>query len=134
MTWQVLFLQEFDEDLAELAGSHGVDEAKVQSKVLEQFHDPFKAQRIDDLLSSGTSTRTVDRLEDTQFPPSIRLRVLGDYRVTAWCYPAERQVVVTHLFHKGSDPRYRAAVRTHDARLSSYVAGMQGFLEKKRRR
>lgn len=132
MTWQVLLLQEFDEDLAELASSHGLDPDDVEDRLIEVFTDDFHAKRIDDLLQSGLSTDALDRLHTSAYPPSIRIR-LGDLRVTAWLFPQQRHAVVTHIFHKSADPDYRQARKVHDDRLEEYVEGLGAFLDRKRR-
>ena len=132
MQWQVLFLTAFDEDLRKLCKSHGMDAANVERHIQEQFEDPFKAERIEKLLTSGVSTSAVDRLATSRFPPSIRLQIVQDLRVTAWCFPAQRQAVVTYIFHKSEDPNYKRAVETHDSRLKGYVESLNEFIEKKR--
>lgn len=116
MPWQVLFLRAYDEDLARLCRAHGLDADKIEANVRDQFEDPFKAERVEKLLTAGVSTSAVDRLAASRFPPSIRLQVLQDLRATAWCFPAQRHVVITHVFHKSEDPKYKRAVEVHDSR------------------
>ncbi|MEK6975168.1 MAG: hypothetical protein AABY18_02360 [Candidatus Thermoplasmatota archaeon] len=130
MRWQVISLKEFEDDVASLARSGLVNRAAFIAAVVEQFEDPFKARRLDHFLTSGSPTAALDRLASSLHPPSIRLQVQRDFRVTAWCYTDARHVVVTHAFVKSSDPDYRRAARIHDDRLTGYVRGMQEFLER----
>lgn len=133
MTWQVLFLRGFYEDLEHVARG-GLDPDRAEHAVREVFEDPFRAQRIEEWLTSGTPASGIDRLAGSQFPPSLRLHVLHDYRATAWCYPVERFVIVTHFFSKSADPDYRRALHVHDARIQACVDGLGHFLARKRKR
>lgn len=132
MPWQIIILAPFDEDLESLRSS--VNRARLLTGVREEFEDPFKGQRIHQLLSAGVATSAVDRVMTSRFPPTIRLQVLRDFRVMAWCYPSPSQAIVTHVFHKSSDPAYRRAVAVHDRRIEEYFTGLHGFFDKHRRK
>ena len=133
MPWQVLVLEEFEEDVAFLTRHHGLTPGALLDDATAAFTDPYKAARLDKLLSAGAATAALDRLAGSAYPPSVRLQVLHDLRATAWLFPRRRHALLVHAFHKSADPRYRRALATHDGRLKQYFEGFHEFVERKRR-
>lgn len=132
MSWQALFVQEFFADLETLR-THGADPPRLLRLLREAVEDEFKAERLDHFLRSGGPSASIDRLESSRFPRSLRMQVTHDYRATAWAYQTQRMILFTHVFHKTDDPNYKRAAEIHDRRLIDYVREMKDFLEKKRR-
>lgn len=132
MAWRVFVLKEFEEDLKQLSRTHGVKGAQIEDQATEEFEDPFKGERVTKLLTSGTSTAAVAKLDGSMYPTSIRLQVLQDYRVTAWLFPAQSLAMLVHAFHKSVDPNYKRCVPTHDGRLQNYFENLAAFASKRK--
>lgn len=84
-------------------------------------------------LDQGVTTASIDRLEGSRFPGSIRIQIFSDYRATVLCFPAYAHAYVMHVFHKSQDPKYKNALVTHDKRVAEFVDSFFGFVNKKRR-
>lgn len=125
--WTVSFLPKAEADLTHLV--QGKQAADLEAALLDEFSG-MKGDRVDKLFRQGVSTSSLDKLDGSRFPGSIRLQAFADYRATALCLPRFRQAYITHLFHKSSDPQYRKAVTTHDARASEFISDFNAFLNR----
>ena len=125
--WTASFLPKAEADLAHLV--HGKAALDLETALRDEFSG-MKAERLDKLFRQGVSTSSLDKLDGSRFPGSIRLQAFADYRATALCLPKFRQAYITHLFHKSSDPHYRKAVTTHDARASEFIGDFISFLNR----
>lgn len=132
MAWQVIFLPEFEEDVQGFQKGGKPSQDDFEKAVREEF-EGFKGQRVTKLFTQGVSTKQVDRLESSAYHGSIRMHIFQDYRVTAVCLPDYEVAVVSHLFSKATDPNYRSAPKTHDARVKKYFDTFTGFLSRSKR-
>lgn len=125
MTWRVFFFPEFIEDLEGLAKSGRFTPTRAQERLAEELQDPFKAERFEKTVRSGSNSSRVARLHESEYPPSYRFQLFNDYRVTAWCWLEEKCIWFIHAFAKAADPDYRKAVPEHDKRLAA--RGIESF-------
>lgn len=93
----------------------------------------MKGERVHKLFRQGLATASVDRLDGSEFPGSIRLHVFSDHRATVLCFPEYGQAYVTHVFHKGQDPKYRHALATHDKRVGEFIDSFTSFVGRRRK-
>lgn len=119
MEWRVFFFPEFIDDLEGLSKSGRFTPSRAREKLADELHDPFKAERFEKTVRSGSSSSRIDRLHGSEYPPSHRFHLFQDYRATSWCWLAEKCIWFIHAFSKSADPNYRKAVRIHDKRLES---------------
>ena len=112
-------------------GTSGVTAQEIEAAIQAQFEDEFKAKRVDDFIKKGTASPAIDRLDSAAYPLSVRVQVLTDYRATLILFPKFKQAVVTHVFHKSADPKYRRAVLEHDRRLAAYFEGIADYAKKR---
>lgn len=127
MAWQVLFLPEFSEDVRALQKGGKPSQGDFEQAVRSEF-EGLKGERVTKLFIQGVTTKQVDRLESSRYHGSIRMQIFQDHRITAVCLPDYKAAIVSHLFHKSSDPNYREAPRVHDARVKKYFDTFTGFL------
>jgi len=129
--WSVNILPQAEEDLAVLTERDRSLKDRLVDAILGEF-EGMKVQRIETFLVKGTGTPRLDRLDGSDFPGSIRIRIHKDYRATMFCLPGYRQAHVVHVFHKSHDPNYRHAVITHNKRLREFIDDFNRFLNKRK--
>lgn len=129
--WNVSILPKAEEDLAALGENDPGLKQRLVPAILDEFQG-MKVQRIERFLVQGTASKRVDRLDGSEFPGSIRLRIKENYRVTILCLPSYGQAYVVHVFHKAQDPKYRRAVPTHNMRLVEFVEDFNRFMDKRK--
>lgn len=131
MPWQALFLPEFAEDLRGFQKGGKPSQGEFEQAVRSEF-EGLKGERVTKLFVQGVSTKQLDRLASSKYHGSIRMQIFQDYRVTAVCLPDYKAAIVSHLFHKSTDPNYRNAPTIHDARVKRYFDTFTGFLSRGR--
>lgn len=132
MAWQVSILPDAEEDLEGLLGADDASRARLEENIREEFSG-FKGQRLTKFFQGGSSSASIDRLENSEFVGSIRFQVFADYRATALCLPDLEQAFIVHVFHKGQDPKYRSAVRVHDKRVEGLLDRFRVIDERRRK-